>query len=163
MENAKPVNLRFAPKRNRRRRLYGMKLEFLVARWLAKDFGWGDDILLDMIGRVDVHVLGGRKVELECKRFNLTKYVGLSWLKTNVVERYSKDAWLKVLVVTKKCWDADCEKFLAANNIKVLEVGDVNGKEQINEAEKKFVDGFTKLYVDRLMEEEEVCREKLSR
>jgi len=163
MENAKPVNLRFAPKRNRRRRLYGMKLEFLVARWLAKDFGWGDDILLDMIGRVDVHVLGGRKVEVECKRFNLTKYVGLSWLKTNVVERYSKDAWLKVLVVTKKCWDADCEKFLAANNIKVLEVGDVNGKEQINEAEKKFVDGFTKLYVDRLMEEEEVCREKLSR
>jgi hypothetical protein len=163
MENGKSHDLKFAPKRNRRRRLYGMKLEFLVARWLAKDFGWGDDVLLDMIGRVDVHVLGGRKVEVECKRFNLTKYVGLSWLKTNVVERYSKDAWLKVLVITRKCWDADCDKFLAMHNIKVLEVGDVNGKEQIKEAEKKFVDGFTKLYVDRLMEEEEVCREKLSR
>jgi len=150
--------------KNRKRRLFGMRLEFLVARWLVNRFGWGDDVLLDTVGKIDVHVFGLKKVELECKRLRLTSFVTKAWLKKYVVDRYSEDVWLKVLVTTKICWDDDCAAFLKENDVHVLSIGQVDGREQIEEAEENFVDGFMRLYIERMREEEvNVCRERLCR
>jgi hypothetical protein len=145
-------------------RRYGMKLELAVASWLVNDYGWRD-ILWDTIGKIDVTVLG-LKTEIECKRLNLTQFVTKGWLKEHVVDRYSEDAWLKVLVVTKKCWGADEDKFLVDNGVKTIVVGSIDTAKEMRRARRVFLEEFTKLFIGRLREEMlEVngCRERLSR
>jgi hypothetical protein len=132
-------------------RKYGMKLELAVSSWLVNDYGWRD-VLWDTVGKIDVTVLG-LKTEIECKRLNLTQFVTKGWLKEHVLDRYSKGAWLKVLVTTKKCWGADEDKFLVDNGIKTIVVGQIDTAKELRRARRAFLEEFTKLFIGRLREE----------
>jgi hypothetical protein len=145
-------------------RKYGMKLELAVSSWLINDYGWRD-VLWDTVGKIDVTVLG-LKVEVECKRLNLTQFVTKGWLKEHVVDRYSKGVWLKLVVTTKKCWGADEDKFLVDNGIKTIVVGQIDTAKEMRRARRVFLEEFTKLFIGRLREEMlevNVCRERLFR
>jgi hypothetical protein len=145
-------------------RKYGMKLELAVSSWLVNDYGWRD-VMWDTVGKIDVTVLG-LKVEVECKRLNLTHFVTKGWLKEHIVDRYSKGSWLKVLVTTKRCWDADGDKLLVDNGIKTIVVGQIDTAKELRRARRVFLEEFTKLFIGRLREEMlevNVCRERLCR
>jgi hypothetical protein len=162
MYNGETGNLSVAPKKKWCWRRFGMKLELAVVSWLTNDLGW-KDVLWDTVGRIDVHTWGGR-IQMECKRLMKTVFVTKSWLRENVVDRYDKDCWLKILVTTKRCWNDDCQAFLDLNGVHVIEVGQINSRRQMEEAKEKFLKQFSAVVFDRLKEEMEVelCRGKLS-
>ena len=163
MEIGKSDDLRFAVRKKWCWRRFGMKLELAVVLWLTNDLGW-KDVLWDTVGRIDVHSWGGR-IQMECKRLFKTVFVTKSWLRENVVDRYDDDCWLKILVTTKVCWNDDCQAFLEANDVHVIEVGQINSRRQMEEAKEKFLTEFSTLVFDRLKEEVEVelCPERLCR
>jgi hypothetical protein len=139
-----------------------MKLEIAVSRWLVEDLKL-QDVLWDTVGKIDV-TAWGRRIQTECKRLQKTSYVTRSWLRENVVDRYDKDCWLKILVTTKRCWNDDCQAFLDVNGIRTIVVGQINSRRQLEEAKEKFLAEFSTLVFSRLREEmeAELCRGKLS-
>jgi len=148
-----------------RRRKYGMKLELAGVSWL-KDYGF-DNILWDTIGPVDVKVFGWGNVpllmEFEMKRLNRTRYVTRSWLQREVVDKFSPDAWLKILVVTKVCWHPRDDAFLDENRIKVIAVGPIDREKEIRRAKERFMNAFTQIWVNEFLKEEVVvCQRKSS-
>jgi hypothetical protein len=163
MENGKPDDLKIAPKKKWCWRRFGMKLEIAVVSWLKNDLGW-KDVLWDTIGRIDVHTWGGR-IQMECKRLFKTVFVTKSWLRENVVDRYDKDCWLRILITTKRCWNDDCQAFLEANDVHVIEVGQINSRRQLEIAKEKFLKQFSAVVFNRLREEmeAELCQERLFR
>jgi hypothetical protein len=140
-------DLRLSQKKWRWRK-YGMKLEVAVASWLARDFGWGFDVVWDTVGNIDVRVQG-LKVEIECKRLNKTQFVTRGWLEEHVTKRFSPDAWMKVLVTTKVCWTRDDDKFLAQNGIEVIDVGPIDTKSELERAKARFITQFLELLFER--------------
>jgi len=128
-----------------------MKLELAVSSWLVNDYGWRD-VVWDTVGNVDVTV-SGLKVEVECKRLNRTVFVTKGWLKEHVVDRYSTDAWLRVLVTTKQCWSADEDAFLDENGVKVIVCGQIDTVRGLRKARRVFLEEFTKLFIGRLRQE----------
>jgi hypothetical protein len=162
MENGETRNLKIAPKKKWCWRRFGMKLEIAVSRWLVEDLKW-QDVVWDTVGKIDV-TAWGRRIQTECKRLQKTRFVTKSWLREHVVDRYDKDCWLKILVTTKVCWNDDCEAFLEANGVHVIEVGQINSRRQLEEAKEKFLKQFSAVVFNRLREEmeAELCRGKLS-
>jgi len=128
-----------------------MKLELAVSSWIADYYGWRD-VVWDTVGRVDI-VVSGLRLEIECKRLNLTQFVTKGWLKEHVVDRYSTDAWLRVLVTTKQCWSADEDKFLDENGVKVIVCGQIDTAKELRRARRVFLEEFTKLFIGRLRQE----------
>jgi len=140
-----------------------MKLEIAVSRWLVEELKW-QDVVWDTVGKIDVSAWG-RRIQMECKRLMKTVFVTKSWLRTNVVDRYDKDCWLKILITTRRCWSGDCQAFLDVNGVHVIEVGQINSRRQMEEAKEKFLKQFSVVVFDRLKEEMEVelCQERLFR
>ena len=128
-----------------------MKLELAVSSWLVNDYGWRD-VVWNTVGNVDVTV-SGLRLEIECKRLSRTVFVTKGWLKEHVVDRYSKDCWLKVVVVTKKCWGIDEDKFLDENGVKVIVCGQIDTTRELRRARRVFLEEFTKLFIGRLRQE----------
>jgi len=97
------------------------------------------------------------------KRLNLTRYVTRSWLQREVVDKFSPDAWLKILVVTKVCWHPRDDAFLDENRIKVIEVGPIDREKEIRRAKERFMNAFTQIWVNEFLKEEVVvCQRKSS-
>jgi hypothetical protein len=163
MENWQRTDLRIAVRKKWCWRRFGARLEIAVSRWLVEELKW-QDVVWDSVGKIDV-TAWGRRIQMECKRLFKTAFTTKSWLRKNVVDRYDDDCWLKILVTTKRCWNDDCQAFLEANGVHVIEVGQINSRRQLEEAKEKFLAEFSTLVFSRLREEmeEEVCREKLSR
>ena len=83
--------------------------------------------------------------EIECKRFRKTKYVTRRWLEIEAVQRFSENAERKILVVTKKVWDKNCDEYLEENGIDVIVVGRIDSKSEVEAAIERFEDAFLEL------------------
>jgi hypothetical protein len=168
MANGKSDNLKIAPKRRWARRKFGMKLELCGVSWLKDDYGFDDLLWNNAGGGADVTLFGfGEvkwKIEFEMKRLKKTKFVTRSWLKTEVVDKFSPDAKLKILVVTKTCWHPRDDLFLLENGIRTIEVGSVDREKDVRRAKERFLNAFTRIWVDAFLKDkevEELCQERL--
>lgn len=86
-------------KRKLRWKKVGWRLELMVVEAL-KELGFKDILWNQREEGADVILTWG-DIEIECKRHRRTKYVTSAWLKEHVLSRYSENATLKILVVTK--------------------------------------------------------------
>ncbi|MEM3577085.1 MAG: hypothetical protein QXX51_01335 [Candidatus Bathyarchaeia archaeon] len=118
-------------------RKVGLKLELLILEWL-KEFGV-KDLTWDTCGRIDFF---DGLFELEAKRLRRTKFVSAKWLHENVIERFSSNCPMKILVVTKDCWDAMSEAMLRWHGVKTIVVGSVDRQREIERAKERFMEQF---------------------
>lgn len=139
-------------RRKKRYKKVGWRLEFMVVEAL-KELGFPDVFWNQKENGVDVILtIGG--IEIECKRHRKTQYVTASWLQNHVVSRYSKNATLKFLVVTKINWNWEGEALLQENGIRTICVGSIDRKYQLEKAKEIFKEQFGRITV---FEAEQLC------
>ena len=133
-----------ARKRCRWKRIMGAKLELDVVGEALRRMGLLKQFMYSPNGKVDwIWTYNGW--EFECKRFRKTKYVTRRWLEIEAVQRFSNNAERKILVVTKKVWDSECDEYLEENGVDVIVVGRIDSKAEVEKAIERFEDAFLEL------------------
>ena len=133
----------------------GAKLELDVVGEALKRMGLLRQFMYCPNGKVD-WVWSFNGWEMECKRFRKTRYVTRKWLEIEVVQRFSEKAERKILVVTKKVWDKNCDEYLKENEIDVIVVGRIKSKAEVEKAIEKFEDAFLDLVRKNALQEVKV-------
>jgi len=136
--------------RPRKNECFGEKYELLVQRWINEDLNLGNEIVYHPYGyrgRVDFK-WDSISAELELKRLVKTKYCDCAWLKSRIVDRFTdKNVRFRLAVVTEKKWGLIEEEYLRAENILVIETGQINSKLEEKQAKAKFIDGIIDLII----------------
>jgi hypothetical protein len=134
----------FKDDKDRKKELCGEKFELTVLR-AYEELELGNEIVYHPYGyrgRVDFK-WQAMSAELEAKRLMKTKYCNCSWLKENIVDRFTDDTVrFRIAVVTAKKWSKIEDDYLKSNNIWVIETGQINNEQQSKRAMRKFKDGL---------------------